>query len=217
MHFELLVEDLSGKKALDILVPKIIGDQHTFRVHPYKGVGRIPKGMKDPADPSKRILLTNLPRLLKGYGRAFQGYAAGYKAAVVVICDLDERNLEVFQNELRAVLNGCHPKPLTRFCLAIEEGEAWFLGDIPAIKRAYPQAVDSILMSYVSDSICGTWEKLADAVVHGGRKALTARGWQAIGSEKSQWAERISPFMDVDHNSSPSFRRFRDEVRALPE
>ena len=25
MHFEVLVEDLSGKKALDILIPKIIG------------------------------------------------------------------------------------------------------------------------------------------------------------------------------------------------
>ena len=45
MHFEILVEDLSGKKALDILVPKIIGDDHSFRVHPYKGIGRIPKNL----------------------------------------------------------------------------------------------------------------------------------------------------------------------------
>ena len=32
MHFEILVEDQSGKKALDILVPKIIGDNHTVSV-----------------------------------------------------------------------------------------------------------------------------------------------------------------------------------------
>lgn len=38
MHFEILVEDQSGKKALDNLVPKIIGDEHTFNVHPYKGM-----------------------------------------------------------------------------------------------------------------------------------------------------------------------------------
>ena len=31
MHFEVLVEDQSGKKILDILIPKIIGNQHTFR------------------------------------------------------------------------------------------------------------------------------------------------------------------------------------------
>ena len=32
MHFEILVEDSSGKRALDILMPKILGDQHTFKV-----------------------------------------------------------------------------------------------------------------------------------------------------------------------------------------
>ena len=31
MHFEILVEDRSGKTMLDLLIPKIIGDQHTFR------------------------------------------------------------------------------------------------------------------------------------------------------------------------------------------
>ena len=35
MHFEILVEDQSGKKALDILVPIIIGDEHTFSILPY--------------------------------------------------------------------------------------------------------------------------------------------------------------------------------------
>ena len=45
MHFEILVEDLSGKKALDILVPKLIDEHHTFIVHPYKGIGRIPKNL----------------------------------------------------------------------------------------------------------------------------------------------------------------------------
>ena len=43
MHFEILVEDQSGKKALDILIPKLIGREHSFKVHPYKGIGRIPK------------------------------------------------------------------------------------------------------------------------------------------------------------------------------
>ena len=43
MHFEILVEDQSGKKALDILVPKIIGDEHTFKVISYKGLGHIPE------------------------------------------------------------------------------------------------------------------------------------------------------------------------------
>lgn len=56
MHFNILVEDQSGKKALDILVSKIIGDAHTFFVYSYKGIGRIPKNMRDAKDAAKRIL-----------------------------------------------------------------------------------------------------------------------------------------------------------------
>ena len=32
MHFEILVEDQSGKRALDILVPNIIAGSHTFKI-----------------------------------------------------------------------------------------------------------------------------------------------------------------------------------------
>ena len=69
MHFEVLVEDLSGKKALDILIPKIIGDQHTFRVIEYRGIGHIPKNLKSSTDASKRILLDQLPRGKSRYGQ----------------------------------------------------------------------------------------------------------------------------------------------------
>jgi hypothetical protein len=215
MHIEILVEDLSGKKALDILVDRLVQTDATFRVHPYKGIGRIPKNMRDAADPSKRILLTNLPKLLKGYGRTFQGYGRNYKAAVIVVCDLDDKHRRHFLAELEAVLESCNPKPETRFCIAIEEGEAWLLGDIPAILSVYPGADRDVLASYVNDSICGTWEKLADAVYHGGAKALANKGWQAVGAEKTRWAEDIPPRMDVETNASPSFCFFRDQVRSL--
>ena len=66
MHFEILVEDQSGKTMLDLLIPKIIGDQHTFKVHPYKGIGKIPKNLTSSTDARRRILLDQLPRLLKG-------------------------------------------------------------------------------------------------------------------------------------------------------
>ena len=90
MHFEILVEDHSGKKALDILIPKIIGKEHTFIIHPYKGVGKIPKNLGGNVDAKKRILLDRLPRLLRGYGKTFANYPAEYPAAVILICDLDD-------------------------------------------------------------------------------------------------------------------------------
>lgn len=138
MHFEILVEDQSGQKMLDILVPKIIGADHTCKVIAYKGVGRIPKNINAGVDASKRMLLGNLPRLLRGYGKSWPNYPA----AVFVVCDLDNKCLKTFRQELYAVLNACHPN---------------------------------------------------------------AKGWQVLGAEKSQWAEKITPHMDVENNASPSF------------
>ena len=125
--------------------------------------------------------------------------------------------MKAFKEELNTILNACDPKPTTRFCIAIEEGEAWFLGDIPAIKKAYPRAKESELNSYVNDSICGTWEKLADAVFPGGATALSSKGWVAVGTEKSKWAEKITPHMNVDSNDSSSFGYFRSKIRELAE
>ncbi len=215
MHFEILVEDQSGKTMLDILVPKIIGAQHSFKVHAYKGIGDIPKNLTSTSDLRNRLLLNNLPKLLGGYGRTFAGDSVNNPAAVIVVCDLDNKCLKIFRQELLTVLNACKPKPETRFCIAIEEGEAWLLGDIPAIKAAYPNARDDILRSYKNDAICGTWELLANAVLSGGASGLKKKGWQVVGTEKSVWSEKITPHMDVDNNDSPSFHYFREKVRGL--
>lgn len=215
MHLEILVEDASGKKALEILIPKLINQEDTFRIHSYKGVGRIPKNMRDTDDASKRILLDNLPKLLKGYGKTFYAYRGSPPAAVILVCDLDSRPLRLFLEELNEILESCHPAPDARFCIAVEEGEAWFLGDVPAIKAAYPKADDAILTAYINDSICGTWETLADAIYQGGEKALSAKGWQAVGAEKMRWAENITPYMNTAHSRSPSFVFFQDQVRNL--
>lgn len=215
MHFEILVEDISGKIALDIIVPKLLGDQHSFNVHSYKGIGHIPQGLKSTSDPKKRILLDQLPRLIQGYGKTFARYPSDYSAVLIIICDLDDRCLSIFRKELLDLIDNCNPSPDTHFCIAIEEGEAWYLGDLAAVKAAYPSAKDAILNSYISDSICGTWEKLADAVFAGGSQQLSKLGWQAIGKEKSIWAERISPYMDMDRNNSPSFCYFRNKLRRL--
>ena len=213
MHFEILVEDTSGKKALEILVPKIIGDEHTFRIHGYKGIGHFPEGLNGHTDPIKRILLDRLPQMLRGYGKTF----VNFPAAVILVCDLDDKNRDAFLEELHSVLETCNPKPETRFCIAIEEGEAWFLGDIPAIKNAYPRAKTTILDTYVNDSICGTWERLADAIFPGGSTEILAQGYPKIGTEKSAWAINIPPHMDVENNNSQSFCFFRQTLKELTE
>jgi hypothetical protein len=214
LHYEILVEDYSGKKMLEILVPKIIAAGDTFAVNSYKGIGRIPKDLGHSPDAAKRHLLTQLPRLLKGFGRTFLGYGASYEATLVVVCDLDTRCFRKFRQELGAVLSACNPKPPTRFCLAIEEGEAWMLGDIEAVLCSYPRAKQTILHNYVNDSICGTWELLAEAVYPGGASELSKKGWSTVGREKSKWAMSIPHFMNVNSNTSPSFNHFCAKLRS---
>jgi len=115
---------------------------------------------------------------------------------------------------LNEILDKSSPKPITKFCLAIEEGEAWFLGDKKAIVQAYPSAKKNILSTYIPDSICGTWEVLADAIYIGGVGKLKKKGSTEIGKEKSNWAKNITPYMEIDINTSPSFCYFRDTIKS---
>lgn len=212
MHVEILVEDSSGTRLIDSLMPQIIGPQgepHTWRFHTYNGIGHIPKNLDAKADPAKRALLNQLPRLLAGHGRT------PGTDAVVVVLDNDNRDCKVFLEELKAVLARCNPAPRTLFRLAIEEMEAWLLGDRSALLAAYPKAKKDPLNRYVQDSICGTWELLADAIYPGGSAAIRKAGWPLPGQVKHEWAERISPHMNVEHNTSHSFGKFRDGLRQL--
>lgn len=73
MHFEILIEDASGKIALGNIIEKILGPEgkpHTRRIISYKGIGRLPKNLKGKTDPQKRILLDRLPQILRGYGKS---------------------------------------------------------------------------------------------------------------------------------------------------
>lgn len=216
MHFEILVEDASGKIALKSIMEKILGpngQDHTYRIISYKGVGRIPPNLNKKADPKKQILLNQLPRLLRGYGKSHQNVHAD--AAVVVVLDLDRKNCLEFKQEMLNVLNQCHPKPRTLFRIAIEEGEAWLLGDRKAVITAYPKAKVQALNAYKQDSICHTWEKLADAIYPGGSQKLMDLGWPYTGEAKCEWAKKIAPHLDVENNRSRSFQVFRDGIKNL--
>jgi hypothetical protein len=214
MHIEVLVEDSSGAKLIETLMPRVIGQYgqpHTWRIIDYKGIGRIPRDLSTAADPAKRALLNQLPRVLNGCGRT-----PGIDAVVVVV-DTDQRECSAFLKELKGLLARCHAKPNTLFRLAIEEMEAWLLGDRQALLAAYPKARKDVLANYRQDSICGTWELLADAIHPGGSNAIRKAGWPLPGEVKHAWASQIGPRMDVELNQSPSFIKFRDGLRKLTQ
>ena len=213
MHFEVLVEDQSGSIAVESIMEKILGSNytaHSWRMHFYKGKGQLPNNLRVAPNPKSPQLLNNLPSLLRGYGKSLDD-----SSSVIVVVDLDNDDCLKLKQDLLNVLGTCNPSHKTLFRIAIEEGEAWLLGDRAAVKSAYPNAKDAVLNGYVQDSICDTWEVLADAVHPGGSNQLKKLGYPAAGVAKCDWARNIALHMDIDSNQSKSCQVFRDGVRKL--
>ena len=216
MFINFLIEDTSGKKMLEILLRKMLPEETgiAYKVHSYRGLGRIPVRGTVPTEAIKaRTLLDNLPRLIRGFGNV--AAKSGFEMVVVIVCDLDDNDKAAFLGQLQSLLRSIVQAPPTFFCLAIEEGEAWLLGDIPAVIAAYPHCKRDVLNRYRNDSICGTWELLANAVESGGAVSLKKGGYQMIGSAKCRWAEMITPHMIVATNKSGSFNDFVATVEKI--
>ena len=210
MHFEVLVEDSSGARLIEILLPKILGEQHSshsWRVHPYKGIGRIPAGLHSATDPAKRVLLDQLPRILRGMGKT-----SGIDV-ILVIVDSDNRDCRAFLAELKKLSEDCGVGNKTLFRMAIEEIESWYFGDQAAILSAYPSANRRALEAYEQDSVCGTWETLAKALYPKANKAVRQNRGPNAGNLKHEWADKIGPLLDLQRNKSPSFQKFVDGLR----
>lgn len=56
---------------------------------------------------------------------------------------------------------------------------------------------------------------LMSSEIVGGAQKLKNQPWNAIGKIKSEWAQNIVPYINIDKNKSPSFCYFRDKIREL--
>lgn len=196
MHVEILVEELSAEVALRQLVPKIAGTQCTFDVHPFQG---------------KRDLMSKLPHRLRGY----KHWAANDEMRIVVLVDRDRDDCRDLKSRLDKVASevGLSTKTLAGegqpFVVlnrvAIEELEAWFLGDCEAIRAAYPRVPQSLERRRRfrdPDAVLGgTWEQL--------ESVLQKAGHHMGGLAKTVAAEEIAARMDPSRNRSRSFQEFR--------
>lgn len=218
MHYQFLIEDISGSVLIQQVMDKFIA-QHaerqdiTFDCKSFRGIGGF-KNIRPSIDTVKtNKLLNDLPIYLKGFDDVYKTYT-NYPTTIFIVLDNDKRNVDEFRSQLE---NISHQNLISTdhvFCIAVEEMEAWLLGDIPALQTAYPRARHNILNSYVQDSICGTWEKLADSIYTGGYAKFKrdCPTYKEIGRCKSEWALAIGKQMNIHNNSSPSFNFFINEL-----
>lgn len=211
MHFQFLIEDQSSTALIEILMKKISlnRDNVTFNCKSFKGIGGyIRKNIAKEIKSGK--LLNDLPQYMRGLDKSLKDFPA----VIFVVVDNDDRDTKVFLDELEQIAEINRITVDHVFCIAVEEVEAWLLGDEDAIVKAYPYAKLSALCAYEQDSICGTWEVLADVVYQGGVSQLKkdCTTYFEIGKYKKKWAENIGIHMDVTRNNSPSFQYFMREI-----
>ena len=212
MHIQFMIEDSSSAALTEVLMEKLKDSVSllTYDVKYFHGIGGFTR--KNTVKEIKTgKLLNDLATYLRGFSKSLQGI----QAAIFVIVDNDDRDTAEFRLALEEVAVKNHIAVDRVFCIAVEEVEAWLLGDKSAIYKAYPLAKKQVLDSYEQDSICGTWEVLAEAIHKGGLRNLkkSCASYREIGSRKKEWAEKIGVYMDCAANDSPSFRYFWQELQ----
>lgn len=215
MYFQFLIEDRSTEILVNHVMDKL-KDQYTgndifWNVKSFSGIGHLQKKGNVMQQKTEK-LLNNLPRYMRGIGKALQKMP---NAALIVVLDNDKRDIQQFKQELEdtAVSNMILCDYV--FCVAIKEMEAWLLGDTEAIRAAYPNAKMQYIKKYEQDAICETWEVLADMVYPKGLTELRKKAGNAyteIGKAKCEWADRIGRHIHLHENNSPSYQYFINEL-----
>ena len=193
MHLEVLVEDASSEAALEALITKI-APACTFRIHPHSG---------------KPDLLARLPGKLKAYRHIL---GAQPESRVVVLLDEDRQDCRRLKKRILDLGRSADIQPSLLARVAVEELEAWFLGDVPALATAYPRVPLTLANRRGfrdPDAVAGgTWEAL--------QRVLQGAGYyRGGGLPKIEAARSIAARMDVEQNQSRSFNVFRDGIRRM--
>ncbi|MBO5352413.1 MAG: DUF4276 family protein [Lachnospiraceae bacterium] len=209
-YIEILIEDKSGAILIEHIMNKYgMGKENfEYKIHSFKGIGKIPPKITNVSQVKTHRLLTDVPMYLKGMDAKLRNMSG--KRAIFVVLDSDNEDCAKLKKDLVQMYESLAIAIPVYFCIAIEEMEAWLLGDSEALLKAYPTAKRPLLQKYVPDSIIGTWEYLADVVYKGGVQALkrAATSYYEIGAFKCDCANNIGEWLEIRKNTSPSFNYF---------
>ncbi|MBC6991025.1 DUF4276 family protein [Hymenobacter sp. BT491] len=202
MQVEFLLEEESAEDALRQLLPRVLPAHYVPRF-------RVFAGWQD--------LMGQLPALMRGYQRRI-GQPAQHELRIVVLLDADGvAEARAAKQEEAAIAAGLltyvQAKEGQHFhvfnALAVQELEAWFLGDRDAIMSAYPKVKTHHFKGI--DREPDNPPKPNEVLW----RILKEAGLFASGKRKREWAETIAPHLNPEQNTSLSFQYFREGLRRL--
>ena len=199
MHIKFFLEEPSAEEALKHLLPKILLKDVSYEFHTFQG---------------RDEMLKELPKRLKGE----QWIPNDWR--IIVLIDEDREDCHQLKERLETAAHEAgfvtksSASPNADFQvvnrLAVEELEAWFFGDVEALRQAYPRV--SINLQYQAryrnpDAIPGgTYEALEDL--------LMQKNYYKGRISKPTVAQNIARHMEPDRNRSRSFQVFVEGLKA---
>lgn len=197
LHLVVLVEEPSMEAFLQGLLPRLLPQGRSFELHAFQGKGD---------------LLGKLEARLRGYAAWLPP-----EWRLVVVVDRDEDDCRQLKQRMEdlAARSGLQTRSRARQTvtparwqlvnrIAIEELEAWYFGDWPAVHAAYPRVPRTLGMqsSYRQpDAIVGgTWEAF--------ERVMQRHGYFKGRLAKIEAARTIAPHVDAARSTSASFRVF---------
>jgi hypothetical protein len=190
------VEDLSMETAIRVLLPKLLGGRSVE--------------CKVITHGSKSQMLRNLPTRLPGYEPG---------ARVLVLIDRDQEDCQRLKARLEDIARHAglptktSPDQAGAFRvvnrIAVEELEAWFLGDPQALTAAYPR----LSPNFVAKASMRDPDAVKGGTCEALRRLLQNAGYDRQG--KIAMAQRIAMHMQPGINRSKSFQAFACGLAAL--
>lgn len=186
-NLHVFTEEPSAKKVFDIILPKILPENVYFTVHPHQGKQDL-----------ERALKTTIPSISKMPG-----------AKILITRDQDSGDCLLIKGEIETIVNA-HCKCDYYIRIVCRELEAWFLGDLNAIELAYPRFKAS---HYSAKASFRNVDKLTGPNKHLLR--MLPEYSDRTNLPKLEVSENISPFMNLESNSSDSFNHTITAIKKL--
>ncbi len=196
---EILVEEPSMEAALRELLPRILPRRARFHLVNMKSKGR---------------LLKKLPDRLKAYRKRIGN---GEDLKIVVLVDRGRDDSKKLKQRLETMARraGLVTKTssggagafqvVTR--IAVEELEPWFMGDVEALRAAFPGLRGAKFpRAFEHPDKGGTWERL--------HRFLKRHNIYRGKYPKIEAARQIAKHMEPHRNQSPSFQTFLQGLKA---